>query len=544
MRRLLAICGALIIGIGLASCAPDTTPAPSLVLVNSSNPGTPLVPSVIDTEGGRRIAEMLYSGLVYYDAKGTVANDAAQAIKQEDERNYLVTLRPDQKFSDGQSLTSHNFIDSWDYAFANHLATSHYFDNIANLEAIDDLNFRITLHEPDANFVAKLGQPAYYPMPDSAFEDMAAYSAKPIGNGPYALDEIVPQTSTTMLPNAHYDGPRKVQNDGLKFVYYASPQAAYADLLVNNLDVDDNLDSSQGDKIADRIANYQIAANIQLVLDNGLNIDQRRAISMAIDRSKNTQGLVAATDYSSPLFGVNTNIAGSEYLNYDPVRAKELWDTGLNAAIEAHASAEAQSEQAETEADNPEGVAEEIPAPVSSFDIAVPTAFMSTTSQSSSSLPPGTNTVTSIAEPTTADNLSSEGDLAAETQTPAAITTSAEGSTPTTDVATEVPSIRSGSVDSAERDVVISSLEESLGIAVGTADNDSVFIRSVKAAYPSNQSFLDYYGTTQEELFSTLPFIPLWYDTVRVGHSTYVQNVQIDWRGTPVYYAITKSASK
>ncbi|MDO4910507.1 MAG: ABC transporter substrate-binding protein [Corynebacterium sp.] len=561
MRRILAALGAVLLCTTATACAPDTTPAPSLVLVNASNPGTALVPGVISTEGGRRIAEMLYAGLVYYDVNGTVTNDAASSIRQENDTTYLVTLRDGQTFSNGDPVNAESFIDSWEYTRDKGLTNADYFDNIDTLELVDDLTFRITLKEADTNFVAKLGQPAFFPMPQSAFADMSAYADNPIGNGPYTLSEVIPNNSTTLLPNESYTGPRTVQNDGLKFVYYANSQVAYADLLVNNLDVNDVLDSTQGDRLDGRVATYQIAGNIQLVLDNALTVDQRRAISLAINRQANEQGLLAATDFTSSILGVTTGLSGSEYLNYDPVQAKTLWDSALAAAEAAYNeaqnpttpeesaaedtdSAESQSEEAtQSEDSTVETTPTEVPAPVSSFDIAVPTAIQSTTSHSSEMLPPGSSITHPVANGVVTDTsatLTSTEPTSVEESTSVSTSSAAE----TTDPATEVPSIRSGTVNSEERDVVISSLQSSLGLSIGTAENDEVFIRAVKASYPSNQSFLDYYGMDQEELFATMPYIPLWYANVHVGYSTYVKNVQIDWRGTPVYYAITKSATK
>ncbi len=41
----------------------------------------------------------------------------------------------------------------------------------------------------------------------------------------------------SLLPNESYDGPRKPQNGGVDFVSYATAEAAYTDLLSDNLDV-------------------------------------------------------------------------------------------------------------------------------------------------------------------------------------------------------------------------------------------------------------------------------------------------------------------
>ncbi|TPW65467.1 ABC transporter substrate-binding protein, partial [Schumannella sp. 10F1B-5-1] len=44
-----------------------------------------------------------------------------------------------------------------------------------------------------------------------------------------------------LVPNDGYTGPRKAQNGGLNFKVYATQDAAYADLLSDNVDVIDTV---------------------------------------------------------------------------------------------------------------------------------------------------------------------------------------------------------------------------------------------------------------------------------------------------------------
>mgnify|MGYP000958756521 CR=1 FL=1 len=52
------------------------------------------------------------------------------------------------------------------------------------LAKVDDLTFTIKLTAPASDFAKRLGYAAYYPLPESAYADMAAFGQKPIGNGP------------------------------------------------------------------------------------------------------------------------------------------------------------------------------------------------------------------------------------------------------------------------------------------------------------------------------------------------------------------------
>lgn len=548
----------------LTACSMDATPAPSLVLVSSSNPSSPLIPGFIDSEGGRRIADMIFAGLVYYSPEGTVMNEAAQQISQENPLSYHISLKSDQKFSNGEEVNADSFINSWNYTIANSLAGAAQLSNIANLELIDDLSFRVTLHNPDSYFVEKLGQPAFFPMPASAFSDMQAYSENPIGNGPYMISESQIDTSMTLLPNSNYSGDRTPANDGLRFVYYASSQVAFADLAVNNLDIDDDLLESELDRLQNRVISQQIAANVQIVVNNEMSLEERQALSLAIDRSQAPDGYIAATDFTSPFFGLSAGIPGSEVLNYDPVLAKQLWETvhSTEEALPEHLPEELPEELPAEET----VVAESVPAeetlveetPITSTEettsaeltIGVPTSTVSQSSSSSpvSSVPEGTATVTSTEEPSTEP---SEEEVVEEPSTPdVAVEPEVEDNAeeeileeiiPVTAVV-DIPSQARGNITAQDADSIIQDLENSLSIVVTRDANTSLYLREIKAQYPSNQSFLDIYGYSQEELFASLPYIPVWYPSVRVGYSTYVNNISVDWRGVPVYYKITKNS--
>ena len=49
-----------------------------------------------------------------------------------------------------------------------------------------------------------------------------------------------------------------------------------------------------------------------------------------------------------------------------------------------------------------------------------------------------------------------------------------------------------------------------------------------------------FFDQAQEQLFTDLPAIPLWYSNVTGGFSTKVQNVQFGWNSVAVYTEITK----
>jgi oligopeptide transport system substrate-binding protein len=205
----------------------------------------------------------------------------------------------------------------------------------------------VTLNKPAADFAQRLGYAAYFPLPEVAFEDMDAFGENPIGNGPFKFDgegAWQHDVQIALVKNEDYDGPSEAQAEGLTFKFYASFEAAYNDLLANNLDVLDTLPDlayeTYEDELGDRSVNQPGALNQTLAIGEYVEhfgpdeegTLRRQAISMAIDREAITEKIFfgtrqPATDFTSPaLDGWTDELEGDEVLEYNPEKAKELWD--------------------------------------------------------------------------------------------------------------------------------------------------------------------------------------------------------------------------
>ena len=89
---------------------------------------------------------------------------------------------------------------------------------MSGLEVVDDLTFTVKLKQPESDFPLRLGYSAFYPLPESAFEDIEAFGENPVGNGPYMLDgegAWKHNEKIDLVKNPDYDGPREAQNGGL-----------------------------------------------------------------------------------------------------------------------------------------------------------------------------------------------------------------------------------------------------------------------------------------------------------------------------------------
>lgn len=355
----------MLVAASLAGCGVDAVRT-DVVIVNAGEPQNPLIPTNTNDSNGGRIVDRLFAGLMSYDAKGTPALEVAESIETDDDVNYRIRLKPGWTFSDGSPVTAHSFVDAWNYgALASNaqLQQSFFapiagFDEVAaakpsvttmsGLQVVSDREFTVRLKGPTIDFKLRLGFSPFYPLPSTAWNDITAFGQHPVGNGPYRLADQpnIPawqhNVKLDMVVNPDYHGNRMPQNKGLRFVFYANLDTAYADLLGGNLDVLDTIPPSvltvYRRDLGDRAVSAPAAAN--QTLDTPLRLPhfsgeegrlRRLALSAAVNRDqicgKIFSGARApAREFTaSSLPGYDSGIEGNHALDFDPERARTLW---------------------------------------------------------------------------------------------------------------------------------------------------------------------------------------------------------------------------
>jgi oligopeptide transport system substrate-binding protein len=378
MRRMRTTAAALAVGMlvvaSLAGCGGGGVLSPDLVLVNGGEPPYPLVPTSTNDSNGGRIIDRLFAGLMSYDAAGHPSEEVAQSIQTTDNVNYRIVLKPGWKFTDGSPVTAHSFVDAWNYGAlsSNTQLQQSFFDPIdgfdevagvtsegkaapktgrttmSGLQVVNDLEFTVRLKAPTVDFLLRLGHSAFYPLPDVAFRDMAAFGRNPIGNGPYQLADSPDgpawehNVKIDLRPNPGYHGNRTPHNKGLRFEFYANLDTAYADLLSGNLDVLDTIPPSAlpiyKRDLGDNAVSSPVA--VKHSLDTPLRLAhfggeegrlRRLALSAAIDRVQICKHVFLDTRTPSSDFtarslpGFDPNLPGNSVLDFNPDRARQLW---------------------------------------------------------------------------------------------------------------------------------------------------------------------------------------------------------------------------
>ena len=351
--------------------------SPDVVVVNGGEPSNPLIPTSTNDSLGGRIIDRLFAGLMSFDPDGKTSTEVAQSIETTDNVNYRISLKPGWKFTDGSPVTAHSFVDAWNYGALStnaQLQQSFFspiqgYDDIAGLtgdgkpsaktgqttmsglQVVNDLEFTVRLKAPTIDFTVRLAFSPFYPLPQAAFRDMAAFGGDPIGDGPYKLDNRSHgpdgpawehNVKIDMRPNPDYHGNRMPHNKGLRFEFYANLDTAYSDLLSGNLDVLDAIPPSALPIYKRELGGNATSgpAGINQSLDTPLRLPhfggeegrlRRLALSAAINRPQICQQIFVGTrtparDFTArSLAGFDPNIPGSHALDFDPDRARRLW---------------------------------------------------------------------------------------------------------------------------------------------------------------------------------------------------------------------------
>ncbi|MDH6180380.1 oligopeptide transport system substrate-binding protein [Microbacteriaceae bacterium SG_E_30_P1] len=531
--RLLAATGALSVAtvLALAGCAPSTGgdgggSSSAIVTTNINEPEHALIPADTNEVGGGLALNNLFAGLVYYEADGSLGYDVAESIESEDNQLWTITLKEGKTFTDGTPVTAESFVKAWQWGAADpELLNQWWFANIEGyspeggedslaLEVIDDKTFTVNLVAPQSDFPLSLGYTVYFPLPEAFYEDTAAFGEAPIGNGPYMLSDTgwVHDERISMVVNPDYEGPREPVNGGIDLVVYATQEAAYADLLSDNLDIIQQIPAGSlatvaddlGDRAIDQPAAIFQSFTIQVGQEHfGMDEEgklRRAAISHAINREEITDVIFEGTrqpavDFTSPVIdGWSDDVEGSDVLEYDPELAQDLW---------AQADAIAPWSGQFTLAYNADGDHQ---------------AWVDAT-------------VNSIRNTLSIDAVG----------------------VPFPDLASLRTEVNNDTIGGAFRtgwQFDYPGLFNILGALyiTGSATNDARYsnpeydelIRSGSTA-DSIEEANGFYQQAQEILFEDMPAIPLWYQSVNAGHSTVVSDVEIGWDSWPILYKVNKA---
>ncbi|MGX1132918.1 oligopeptide transport system substrate-binding protein [Streptomyces glaucescens] len=333
------------------------------------DPQNPLEPANTNEVQGGKVLDMIFRGLKRYDPETGEAEDMlAEKIETTDSQHFTITVKDGWTFSNGEKVTAKSFVDAWNYGadVRNNQRNAYFFgyiegydkvhpenggepsaDTLSGLKVTGDRTFTVKLTQKFSTFPDTLGYNAYAPLPRAFFDDHDAWLAKPVGNGPYAVQSYTRGSQMSLRKWEEYPGPDKAQNGGVDLKVYTDNNTAYTDLMAGNLDLADDIPAAQlrnvRSDLGDRYINTP-AGIIQTLAfpyydpewgKDGME-KVRKGLSMAIDRKQITDTIfqktrTPATDWTSPVLGEDGGFQEGlcgDGCDYDPAQARKLIEEG------------------------------------------------------------------------------------------------------------------------------------------------------------------------------------------------------------------------
>ena len=334
-----------------ALCAAMPVAAQTVTLRLGEDPETLYNVQTVLGTANTIINSYILERLAYFDAEGKPQPWLAESWEvSADQTQITFTLRDGISFSDGTpfdaAAVAAQFAAVLDPANASPIKALH--GPLTGVEALDAKTVRFSYSAPFASaFNALAGYAGGINSPTAVAAAGAEYSRRPVGTGPYMLEQWVPGTSLTLVRNPGYHQPpyrADAENQGQPYPekivlnVIAEDGVAQAALETGELTAS-NLQSDTIRLFIDD-PNYKTVVNksngnlmfIEFNQKKGPfgDAEFRRAIGYAIDRDS---ALAAAWDgYGAPAYsplapaipGYDADVAAEFGTPYDPARATEI----------------------------------------------------------------------------------------------------------------------------------------------------------------------------------------------------------------------------
>jgi ABC-type oligopeptide transport system substrate-binding subunit len=249
----------------------------------------------------------LREGLLSFDAKGELVPGQAESWQVLDGgKRYRFTIRPDAKWSNGDTVTTADFIRAWHRAFSPQTAsaTVGLLQIVMNATAVmsgkmavEELGIQkvepgileITLAKPAPWFLELLAHPVSYPLHPSSMDDPRQ---APV-NGPFILAGWVPRASIKLEKNSGYYAANSVLVDAVEYFPIEEPAAELLRFRARELDITETIPSGRHDWLKENLGGelrtYPYLGSFWLGINFGHpvlghSVALRRALALAIDR--------------------------------------------------------------------------------------------------------------------------------------------------------------------------------------------------------------------------------------------------------------------
>ncbi len=271
----------------------------------------------LDPAGNIALTYLTYSvtaldELLTYNESGEIEYRAADSYEvNEDFTEWTFHLRKDGRWSDGSFVTAKDFLNTIQRALDPKSGSGYanYLFPIKNAEEIymgeqdmetlgvsveDDYTIHFSLEEPCVYFLKLLRLPVYTPSNSVyATEVGNGWDKNPgtsLSNGPYYLEEYIPEQYFTLKKNPYYWNQEQVKTETIVFRFFSDQQSLQSAYETGEVDIATGLPASSAELYAgepdlvltNSIATRYIYPNLSVEPLDDVRV--RKAINLAIDR--------------------------------------------------------------------------------------------------------------------------------------------------------------------------------------------------------------------------------------------------------------------
>ncbi len=262
-----------------------------------------------------------------------------------------IKLRDNAKWSDGEPVTSADFVFTYNMILAESNAVNSrypYDEQIKSVEAPDPQTVVVTYNAPFAPWLATLFSVTNPPLPEHILQpvfdadgslDAADWNKNPtVTSGPYNFVSWESGSSMKFVRNDNYVlGQAKIENIDVKFV--PDDATVVASLVSGDADVGTFISAGDTPALKDAGVNIELVAsgynegiffNVSPTLGNPAlqDVNVRKALAMLIDRDKINADLNLGLNYTGASFWEATPYErpDAKPIPYDPEAAKKMLD--------------------------------------------------------------------------------------------------------------------------------------------------------------------------------------------------------------------------
>jgi len=249
----------------------------------------------------------LREGLVTFDAAGELVPGVAASWQIEDSgRRYVFTLRPDARWSNGDSVTAGEFVQAMRQAVSPEslAVTAGLLVAVKNAQAVmrgelpaSELGveapapgqLRITLENPAPWILEILAHPVSFPLHASMGSDV---QRDPV-NGPYLLSSWTPRSVIQLSRNPSFHANAATAMDSVEYFPIEEPSTELARFRAGELDVTETIPAGRftwlqenhaGDlRVSPYLGSFWLGLNLHQA-ELGRSQDLRQALSLAVNR--------------------------------------------------------------------------------------------------------------------------------------------------------------------------------------------------------------------------------------------------------------------